>query len=639
MRMSPALKLKPECKVKEHNKMKLIKRLIFSGEKPVIRNIVSLALYVISLLMLDIALRTMYVSEDTSFVSGAVPFLFSFFWAILFGSISFLLPRLARRIFVIATTTVYAIITLVHEFFYSFFGNYMSFSSITFAGDGADFFDWSYFNISKKLILVLIFSVFLSVISALILPKMKYKLIPTIAAALVFVLSIVGINVVKAVNINDDGGITWDSAQSNAEIYDDFTDQFTCMHMAGLYQYTFRDFMISTGLEDVVMKLSSASTMSELDEYYASKEIDPDNEMTGIFKDKNLILIQLEAIDSWMLNDIAMPNLSAIREKSIDFENYYAPKYLWAATFNSENVVNTGMISPMNSSRTSYFDENYYPYSMAHLFTDAGYDTNSYHRSGGGVYNRGNVHINWGYKTYNSGGALGLSDLDLDTALIEAYDKIVKDDKFMSLIITYSGHGPYSSETKEVKAYYDIIRPQLPDDVEEEYAYVLCHAYETDLFIGKLMEKLEEDGHIDDTVVIFYTDHYDHYVTDTNILTKYKGTSDMNLMCNVPFMIYAKDIEPMKVKKAVASYDILPTVVNLFDLNTDGRYYVGNDAFSDNGGYIIFSDRSWYDGETYFNVYESTPTELSVERKEEISKRLEMCWNSIKLDYFRKIAD
>ena len=43
--------------------------------------------------------------------------------------------------------------------------------------------------------------------------------------------------------------------------------------------------------------------------------------MTGIFKGKNLIPIQLEAIDTWMLNETA-PNLSKIKSESIDFINH-----------------------------------------------------------------------------------------------------------------------------------------------------------------------------------------------------------------------------------------------------------------------------------------------------------------------------
>ena len=335
-----------------------------------------------------------------------------------------------------------------------------------------------------------------------------------------------------------------------------------------------------------------------------------------------------------MLNEVAMPTLSAIRSQSINFTNFYSPKFLWAATFSAETAVNTGMITPMNSSKMSYFTDTAYPDSLPNLFREAGYSANSFHRSGRSMYNRGEIHEAWGYEKYYSGADMNISDPDMDSNLIEAYDMLVSDEPFLSFIITMTGHGPYTADHEAVKRHEALIRPQLPEDAEDEYVWALCHAYETDLFIKALFEKLESDGKLEDTVVIFYTDHYDHYVTDDSILPKYKGTDDTNLLGNVPFFIYAKGTEPATVDKVIATYDILPTVANLFDLPTDGRYYLGNDAFSDNGGYVIFRDLSWYDGDTYFNIKKDDPTELAQQRNEEISLRLNAVWDSIKINYF-----
>lgn len=614
--------------------MKFLKEKLTEGH-PILSSLLSAAVYFIALLGVDLSLRLIDVSASTSPLDGSVPLKYTLCWCFILTAISFILPKTARKIFNIASVSVFTLFALIHEFFYSFFGSYMSFSSVIFAEDGAGFFDWSYFSIPKKFLLALLICVLLAVFSAFLVPKTKYYLVGVIVAMVVFILSTTGINLLSNYYFSDGGGISWSSTQSPLEIYESFTDQFTCMHMVGLYQYSFRDFMVCTGLEDFIDSLSNSSTIAELDNYYESKEIDPDNEMTGIFKGKNLILVQLEAIDSWMLNDTVMPNLSGLRADSIDFVNYYAPKYLWGATFNSENVVNTGMISPMNSSKTSYFDKTDYPYSMANLFTDEGYSANSFHRSNGSIYNRAKVHENWGYAKYNSGADMGLSDFDLDSRLTEAYDMMVSDGKFMSFIITYSGHGPYNRDAKEPSLYYDEIRPLLPADAEEEYICALCNAHETDVFIGNLIDCLEKDGHIDDTVLVFYTDHYDHYITTPEILPKYKETSDTNLMCHIPFFIYCKGSEPVKVEKVVATYDVLPTVVNLFDLPTDGRYYIGNDAFSDNGGYAIFPDKSWIDNDEYFNIYTDSATEKSRERASEINERLNMCWDTVKVNYFK----
>lgn len=616
--------------------LKITKKILFGNDHPVIRNVVSVLLFALSLMLLDTGFRVIYRANLAIPVSDNVSLYMSLAWTALFCAIGFLLPKLARRIYIISVASLYTLFALVHAFFYSFNKTYLTFSSAIFAGDGAAFFDWSYFSIPKKFALLLIIVVLLAVLSALIIPKTKYNVVGIVCVVLVFASSICAVNIVKVRNFKEDGPLVWNTARTPNEVYESFSDPRTCMHMVGLYQYTFKDVSNVTGLTDLIDTLKSGSTVSLLDEYYDSKQIDPDNEMTGIFKNKNMIFIQLESIDSWMVNDIAMPFFSEMVEKSINFKNFYAPKFLAASTFNSETIANTGLITPVNSAKTSYFTDNYYPYSAANLFKEAGYTVNSFHRSNGSIYNRGRAHINWGYTKYHSCVPMKMENPDLDTHMMSAYDLIAPDEKYMSFIITYSGHGPYTDESVEVSKYYDIIKPQLPNDVEDEYVYALCHAYETDQFLKALYEQLKDDGKLEDTVFVMYSDHYDHYISNKEILKKYKGGSDLNLWCNIPFIIYNEGQEPITVEKYITTFDILPTVVNLFDLNTDGRYYVGNDAFSENGGYAFFSDHSWVDESTYFNTNGGKPTDLSVKRNEEIGERLNMNWDTVKTNYFEK---
>lgn len=616
--------------------LRLAKKIVFGDNLPIIRNIVSILLFSLSIMLLDIGFRSIYRGNLALPISDNVSLYMSIAWTVLFSAIGLLLPRIARRIYLITVAAVYSIFVLVHAFFYSFNNTYLTFSSAIFAGDGAAFFDWSYFYIPKKLIAILLIVIFLAVLSALIIPKTKYNVIGIICIVLVFAACITGVFWIKNENFKEDGPLVWNTTRTPNEIYESFSDPRTCMHMVGLYQYTFKDISNVTGLTDLLDTLKSGSTVSLLDEYYDSKEIDPDNEMTGIFKDKNMIFIQLESIDTWMVNDIAMPFFSDMVKKSINFKNFYAPKFLAASTFNTETIANTGLITPVNSAKTSYFTENYYPYSCANLFKEAGYTVNSFHSSNGGIYNRGRAHTNWGYTKYHSFVEMKMENSDLDTHMMSGYDLMVSDKKFMSFIVTYSGHGPYNGESVEVSTFYDIIKPQLPKDAEEEYIYALCHARETDEFLKALYERLKADGKLEDTVFVMYSDHYDHYITNTNILKKYKGGSDLNLWCNIPFIVYNEGFEPMTVEKTISTFDILPTVVNLFDLNTDGRYYVGNDAFSENGGYAFFSNHSWVEGDTYFNTNGDKPTDLSAKRNEEIGTRLNMNWDTVKTNYFDK---
>jgi len=372
----------------------------------------------------------------------------------------------------------------------SFFGKYFSFSDVQFAGDGAAFFSLEYIYIRKIIIAVVIVSFLVSLLAAFLVPKSRYAWWRILASVVMIALSVTGISRITA-NITKGAFLSWDNYMRKDAIYENFTDTNECMMLTGLYQYTFRDFFLSYGIQYRFFDFND--TVSALDAYYAGAEVDPDNEMTGAFVGKNLILIQLEAIDTWMINDICMPTLTSIQENSLDFTNYYAPMYLAAGTFNTENIVNTGLVSPFTGALNSIYTRNYYPFSLAHLMRSAGYSANSFHSQRGQVYDRETIHLNWGYETFYSGAAMGMADLELDSDMMSGYDLMVSPDhNFLTFIVTYSGHGAYL-DSEVSRMYYDKFAELLPADTNEMVIYAYAHAYETDLFIKALMERLEDN--------------------------------------------------------------------------------------------------------------------------------------------------
>ena len=60
--------------------------------------------------------------------------------------------------------------------------------------------------------------------------------------------------------------------------------------------------------------------------------------------------------------------------------------------------------------------------------------------------------------------------------------------------------------------------------------------------------------------------------------------------------------EPIEINKTASQIDVLPTILNLFDIPFDSRLLVGHDILSDTEGLAIFSDRSWVsDYGTYYS--------------------------------------
>ena len=365
--------------------------------------------------------------------------------------------------------------------------------------------------------------------------------------------------------------------------------------------------------------------------------------MTGAFAGKNLILIMMESVDDWLVTPEYMPNLYRMEQEGVYFRNYYAPIFLAAATFNSEFTANTGLIAPEYQVRNSYYAEHALPYSLANLFRDAGYCARSYHSANPNIYNRGQIHLNFGYESYNDYGDLGMDDYMLDSQLLRGYDQIVSDESFFSFIITYSGHGPYTEEQDTISAPhlararavidYSTV-PYTTEAQKEEYTRAVAQAMETDAFIGGLRERLEADGHAEDTVLMLFTDHYCKYFSDAEFISAIKGETDRNLLSNVPFVIWTEGITPQVSEKYVSTMDIAPTVVDLFSLDADLRYYIGNDMFGPDGGVGYFRNYAWYDGKTYDtgNDASSNPAVLAMRRQ--AREQIDISQDTFRSDYF-----
>ena len=170
----------------------------------------------------------------------------------------------------------------------------------------------------------------------------------------------------------------------------------------------------------------------------------------------------------------------------------------------------------------------------------------------------------------------------------------------------------------------------------EEYTLAVAHAMETDQFVGELVDRLEEEGRLQDTVLVFYTDHYGKYMSDKEFLNQLKGVEEGDPeLYRTPCFLYSQDLTAQKVDKYVSVADLVPTLVNLFSLDTDGRYYAGDDIFGERGGVVMFPNGAWYDGETYFSdQYTGEITSELEEISAQVNEREQASFDALKSDYF-----
>lgn len=545
-----------------------------------------LALFTLGLIALDLGFRRIcwFANPlDSQVTRNLLPFTLG--WALVFTAAAALLPRRGRQVFMVVLGLAASLLCVVHGIYINMFRRFFSFADLAFAGDGAAFLDVSYLLVIRKILLLWIALCFALVVlaAALTPPDAKIRPIPGVVTA---VLGVVLLLVTRFTVLGSSGVVIWNQSEDPAFLYEDFSDSRACLSIFGVYQYTFRDIQRLLPRQATL----SADELADIDAY-ATGRTHEDNEMTGLLEGKNLILIQLEAIDTWMLEEY-MPALRAAKENSIVFANHYTPAYITAGTFNTEFMVNTGLLPAAAGISPSVYSQNSFPNSLAHLFRAKGYTANSFHGSSGDVYNRGPIHVNLGYEAYHSGTDMGMQNYMMDSQLITAFDEMVSDAPFFTFIITYSGHGAYS-ETNPIYLAHREEAIAAAARTDGNYVYAVGHAMETDAFIAELMEALDASGHLDDTVVVFYADHYNYYMLDDPLNMEIKGVDSLNLLQHTDFFIYSKGLKAQTVDKYTFSLDVLPTLANLFGLEAQYELLTGDDAFSGAGGYVFFNDNTW----------------------------------------------
>ena len=564
------------------------------------------------LLLMDIIIRSFGNGTNLYKVWNIIPNLFTITWACLFIGISLSLKSKIGKWVYLGVNILFLIMFLTNGIYYSMTHNFFDFILLESTSEGAPYMMDCIKNCNIWIYIWFVIIIFTIYVGFRKIPKkdnFNYKNV--IIVVLIFLLiHLLLPNLYGSAN----SSLEWNTWQNPRNIYKNFNDANKSMSITGLYEYTIRNFYIT------FLQTEEEETSEDYEFLMEAFSVNNNevNKYTGIFKNKNLIFVQLEGIDDWLLTEKDMPTLYGMLNNSFVFQNHYSYYNGGGSTFNSEFAVNTGFITPLSYTQNAYsFNKNSFPYSMANMFKNQDYVVNAFHMNSGEYYSRQTNYTNWGYDKYY--GLLDINDYKdksytLDRELINDVtfqEKMFpKDSKFVDYIITYSNHLPFTNTKGVCKLLYDM-EMDLDDTVDmgeessstfvqlTEEECIRKQAHETDYMMELLLKKLTELNLIDDTVIVVFTDHYLYTVEDKTILDKYKNTSN-NLINKTPFFIWQNNMKRTNIKEVTSQLNILPTTLNLFGINYNPNYYIGSDALSSNyKGIVFFSDYSWYDGNIY----------------------------------------
>ena len=400
-----------------------------------------------------------------------------------------------------------------------------------------------------------------------------------------------------------------------------------------------------------IIKNESNETLNTLNKYFINNEISDINDYTGMFKDKNLIVIMLESTNDIIINESDYPNFYKMYSEGWKWVNNYSPRNS-CSTGNNEMSGMISLYSIYNTCTANKYKNNTYFESIFNMFKKEDYYTFSAHNYLEHYYDRSVIHTNMGSDIYYGVEDLGISysslyknwssDEDFMESVLDILGGVDKDKNFMSWLTTVSSHQPYSYSSIEGDKYLSLYEEM---DLKMDLKRYKSKLKILDNALGILLNGLEEKGILDDTVIVMFGDHYPYGLsTDTiNSVLDYDTNIDYEAE-RVPFVIYNTELESKSFKEYTSYINILPTVLNLFDINYDPRLYVGNDLLSkEYESLVVFADGSWKNEIAYFNASTSeieyfTDKEYTIDELKEINSKIDMKMEmsslAIKNNYF-----
>ena len=352
-----------------------------------------------------------------------------------------------------------------------------------------------------------------------------------------------------------------------------------------------------------------------LKKQYETEYSNTEDNLKGILQDKNVIILQLESIQEFVINKEIngkqiTPNLNKFLSENIKFTNMHMQSY--STTADSEHSTITSLYPMENGMSFSKYYTNTYD-DLFKIFKNSNYYTSYMHGNYPYFWNRGNVY-----------GRLKLDDLSLKEQFSDLSENIngdlsdellykqavqkIKQFKtpYISYIVTASSHTPYTLEGLQDRSKITIDVGKYKDTYFGDYLEAVNYA---DYAFGVFIDELKKEGLYDDTAILVFGDHnginmYNEEMIDfLNYIDK--DLTDVDLKLNytrVACGMKIPGIKNIKIDKPVNKLDIKPTLAYLCNVQDGislGTNMFGRKDFVSLNNERIIANDYYYDEEWY----------------------------------------
>lgn len=372
-------------------------------------------------------------------------------------------------------------------------------------------------------------------------------------------------------------------------------------HIVDAYNFISTDIKNSQKLPD--------DRVNDIKEYFEknSKENGQAAVMTGKYKGKNLIVIQVEALQQFVINKEVngqeiTPNLNRWIKKSMYFNNYYY-QVAGGTTSDAEFMSNNSLYPAQSGAAYYTYSGDTYD-SLGVALKNKGYYTAALHGNTEGFWNRNVMYKAEGFDDFfgqhsynvNEVIGLGLSDKSFLNQSITKMKKFKQ--PYYSFVVTLTSHFPYDAADK----YGDFNTGKYEGTFIGNYLKAIHY---TDEQLGNYLDTLEKDGTLKNSVLAIYGDHFAIPKDKMDQLYNFEGVKNPNdytwfMYQKVPLIMHFPDNMNSGVvnNDYTCQMDLYPTIANLLDIKN--KYMFGKDMFNNNSGKVLFRNGSFIDGKNLY---------------------------------------
>ncbi len=400
------------------------------------------------------------------------------------------------------------------------------------------------------------------------------------------------------------------------------TNKITALKNQEFYSYHIKD-LVETYFKDKTMDKEKLEEIVKLQEKTKESFELENKKHEGIGKDKNLIVIQVESLQNFVINlnynnQEITPNLNKLikDQSSIYFDEYF--QLIGAGSTSDAEFVSHNSLHPSMEEYTysQYADNKFY--GLASLLEEEDYTSWVFHGYEKEFWNREKAYPNQGFQRFLSEEdydfdeedviGFGISDevfFDQSIDYIKELDSL-DDNPFYAFLISLSCHTPYEMDEKH--QVLDI-KDEHKDNIVGHYLQAVHY---TDREIGKFIDSLKKEGLYEDTVIAMYGDHFGITNAMEEVFDPMEDILgepyNFDHIMNIPLIIHLAGEEINETNSKIGSQiDFYPTILNIMGYKNRkgimmGQDLLNNDSYNFVPTQVIMRKGSFIDENVIFNI-------------------------------------